>query len=153
MRASLLISLSVLVGALVWGEHSKPPDAAEQVQVIGEMREYALNYTAKLPNFLCLQVTRRYFSPRDPRKRRAVNDVIQEQVNFYQHKESYQVQSRPNLTHDQLGGATSTGEWGSLLRSIFSPEKERSSVGINGARSAARPCTCSPTGSGKITAT
>jgi hypothetical protein len=50
--------------------------------------------------------------------------MIEEQVNFYQHRESYQVLSHPYLTHEQLGGATSTGEWGSMLHGIFTPEND-----------------------------
>jgi hypothetical protein len=103
-----------------------PPDSMEQAEVIAAMREYALNYTAKLPNFLCVQITRRHYDPKDPRYR-AQGDTIQEQINFYEHKENYKVQmhngaSVHNVTHDQLGGVTSSGEWGSMLHNIFIPE-------------------------------
>ena len=36
-----------------------PPDSIEQGKIISEVREYAMNYTKQLPNYLCLQVTRR----------------------------------------------------------------------------------------------
>src|SRR5580700_8123607 len=103
-----------------------PPDSMEQAEVIAAMREYALNYTAKLPNFLCVQITRRHYDPKDPRYR-AQGDTIQEQINFYEHKENYKVQmhngaSVHNISHDQLGGVTSSGEWGSMLHNIFTPE-------------------------------
>jgi hypothetical protein len=102
------------------------PDSMEQAEVIAAMREYALNYTAKLPNFLCLQITRRHYDPKNPRYRSG-GDVIQEQINFYEHKESYKVQmlngaSVQNVSHEQLGGVTSSGEWGSMLHNIFTPE-------------------------------
>ena len=36
-----------------------PPDSVEQAKIIDEAREYVLNYTKSLPNFICVQVTRR----------------------------------------------------------------------------------------------
>jgi hypothetical protein len=98
----------------------------EQADVIAAMREYALSYTAKLPNFLCVQITRRHYDAKDPRYRGG-GDTIQEQINFYEHKENYKVQmhngaSVHNISHDQLGGVTSSGEWGSMLHNIFTPE-------------------------------
>jgi hypothetical protein len=37
-----------------------PPSYEEQQKVLAEAREYALNYSKSLPDFLCLQVTHRY---------------------------------------------------------------------------------------------
>src|SRR5664279_4207442 len=37
-----------------------PPNSEEQAAIIEEVREYALNYTKSLPNFLTTQVVRRY---------------------------------------------------------------------------------------------
>ena len=34
-----------------------------KAKIIDEAREYALNYTKQLPNFICVQVTRRDFDP------------------------------------------------------------------------------------------
>ncbi len=36
-----------------------PPDSIEQARIIDEAREYVMNYTKSLPNFICVQVTRR----------------------------------------------------------------------------------------------
>src|SRR5947209_1156802 len=36
-----------------------PPSSEEQAAIITEVREYALNYSKSLPNFLCTQVVRR----------------------------------------------------------------------------------------------
>ena len=40
-----------------------PPNSMEQAKIIDETREYALNYTKQLPNFICVQVTRRDVDP------------------------------------------------------------------------------------------
>ena len=105
-----------------------PPDSMEQAEAIAAMREYALSYTSKLPNFLCAQTTRRHLDPKDP-KYRSQGDVIQEQINFFDHKENYKVQlmngqAVHNISHDQIGGVRSSGEWGSMLHNIFAPEDE-----------------------------
>jgi len=103
-----------------------PPDSMEQAEALAAMREYALNYTSKLPNYLCVQTTRRHYDPKDPRYRTA-GDVIQEQLSFYDKKETYTVQmingqSVHNISHDRIGGVRSSGEIGSMLNNIFEPE-------------------------------
>src|SRR5712692_9436162 len=40
-----------------------PPSSEEQGRILDEVREYALNYTRNLPNFLATQVTRRKAAP------------------------------------------------------------------------------------------
>jgi len=40
-----------------------PPSSEEQAKIIDQTREYALNYTKQLPNFICVQVTRRDVDP------------------------------------------------------------------------------------------
>ena len=40
-----------------------PPDSVEQAAVLAAMKDYALNYTNNLPNYVCVQTTRR-ISPR-----------------------------------------------------------------------------------------
>lgn len=104
------------------------PDSMEQAEAIAAMREYALNYTAKLPNYLCVQTTRRHYDPKDPRYR-AGGDVIQEQLTFFDKKENYKVQmingqAVHNIAHEQIGGVRSSGEFGSMLHNIFAPEDE-----------------------------
>src|SRR6266436_6263530 len=39
------------------------PNSIEQAKIIDEVRAYALNYTKQLPNFICVQVTRRDVDP------------------------------------------------------------------------------------------
>ncbi|MGA3203771.1 MAG: hypothetical protein ABSF12_14895, partial [Bryobacteraceae bacterium] len=88
-----------------------PPDSMEQAEAMAGMREYALNYSAKLPNYLCVQTTRRHYDPTDKRYRPA-GDVIQEQLSYYEQKETYSVQmingqSVHNISHDRIGGVRS----------------------------------------------
>jgi hypothetical protein len=102
-----------------------PPTAAEQRAVLGEVTQNSLEYSRNLPNFICTQVTRRSVDPGDGGWR--PQDVIQEQLSFVDGKESYKVVLVNNLAvqnvgHEQLGGTTSSGEFGTMLAQIFAPK-------------------------------
>lgn len=104
-----------------------PPTSIEQSKVIEEAREVALNYSKRLPDFICTQVTRRYVDPSGLEMFHQVDRVI-ERLSYFEQKENYKLISvNGNLTQmdrDKLGGATSSGEFGSLLREIFEPSTE-----------------------------
>jgi hypothetical protein len=106
------------------------PDSIEQKRILAEITQNALAYTENLPNFLCEEVTRRHGDPTGQENWRLI-DTIQERLSYFEHKEDYKVVAVNNqlvttMTHDQLGGATSAGEFGSMLAEIFSPETDTS---------------------------
>ncbi|HLH42299.1 MAG TPA: hypothetical protein VKV74_04880 [Bryobacteraceae bacterium] len=101
------------------------PGPEEFRRILDEVREKALNYTQSLPNFLCTQVTRRYVDP-SGKENWIQEDVIQEHLSYVDGHEDYKVimvNNKPaiNQTHTKLGGATSSGEFGSMLAEIFDP--------------------------------
>lgn len=103
-----------------------PPSAAEQTAVLAAMREYALNYTKNLPNYMCVQTTRRRIDPTG-RGYLPQGDTVQELLTFTDGKESYKVEaingkSEANIKHEQLGGVVTSGEFGSMLFNIFDPD-------------------------------
>ncbi len=104
------------------------PAPADRKRVIEEVRANSLNYTDSLPNYICRQVTRRRVDPTGSGSAFRDTDTIVEQLSFFEKKETYKVvmvnnsMVTNNLQHDQLGGATSSGEFGSILRAIFAPE-------------------------------
>ena len=102
-----------------------PPSYEEEQKVISDMTEYALNYAARLPNFLCTQVTRRYA---DPRFRGSwINmDTVVAKVSYTEGHENYEVKlvnntMVENKTMESLNGAISTGEFGSVMEKLFEP--------------------------------
>ena len=103
-----------------------PPDAAELEGILAAIRQNALNYTESLPNYICTQVTKRHVDPTGTESWR-VADTIMEQLTYVDHRENYKVMlvnDRPvtnNPGHDQLGGASSSGEFASILHTIFDP--------------------------------
>lgn len=104
------------------------PDAIEQKAILAAITENALSYTNGLPNFICMQVTRRYMDRAGGDNFR-LTDTIAERLSYFEHKEDYKVISVngapvTNRKHEQLGGATSSGEFGSMLFEVFSPESQ-----------------------------
>jgi hypothetical protein len=104
-----------------------PPSRAEQERILKEVQQYALNYVRRLPDFICTQVTRRYVDPTGLEFWQQ-QDTITARLTYFEQKEEYKLllvngvlTDRP---YESLGGATSTGEFGSLMREIFEPETE-----------------------------
>lgn len=105
------------------------PEPAELKTILSEIQQNALNYTKNLPNYICTQVTKRHVDPTGTESWRLA-DTIMEQLSFVDQKENYKVimvnnnMVTNNLTHDKLGGAKSSGEFGSILHTIFDPETQ-----------------------------
>ena len=104
-----------------------PPGAEEQKRILAAATDHALNYIKRLPDFICTQVTRRYIDPRGLEFWRQ-QDVIVERLSYSDQREDYKVVLVNNLPtdipHDKLGGSTSSGEFGSILKEIFEPSTE-----------------------------
>ena len=103
------------------------PDSIEQAKILDQVRDYAVNYTKQLPNFICVQVTRRYYDPAAADSWR-LEDTITTRVSYNEHKEDYKVIMVNNkaVTTDtpmeKLGGTTTAGEFGSMMDDIFRRE-------------------------------
>ena len=105
-----------------------PPSEEDQARIIAETRANALAYTDNLPDFVCLQVTRRYEDPSGLEMDWLKQDEVKTRVSYFDHHENYEVISVNNQVtqakmHD-LGGTTSTGEFGSMLAQLFDPRTD-----------------------------
>ncbi|HTS28317.1 MAG TPA: hypothetical protein VMH81_20735 [Bryobacteraceae bacterium] len=106
-----------------------PPTPAELKTILAEIQQNALDYTKNLPNYICSQFTKRHVDPTGTESWRLADTVL-EQLSFVDQKEIYTVKMvndkivTNNLKHDQLGGAKSSGEFGSILHTIFDPETQ-----------------------------
>jgi hypothetical protein len=104
-----------------------PPSPEEQRAVLEEVRRNALDYTRGLPDFICTQRTRRFVDPGGRGWRLA--DTIQEQLSYVDNHENYRVVLINdllvnNVSHEELGGTTTSGEFGTMLYQIFKPETQ-----------------------------
>lgn len=106
-----------------------PPSEEEQGRLIAEIRENALSYSKNLPNYICLQSTKRHVDPTGTRSWQLADRVL-ERLTYYEQHEDYKVitiNDAPVTTpmaHEKLPGAKSSGEFGSILREIFDPDSQ-----------------------------
>jgi hypothetical protein len=106
-----------------------PPDSIEQAKIIDEAREYVLNYTKSLPNFICVQVTRRDVDRNGTGSSWYRLDTITSKLSYNGQHEDYEVimkndQPVTNVKMEQLGGTVSAGEFGSMMSEIFEPQSQ-----------------------------
>jgi hypothetical protein len=104
-----------------------PPDSIEQGKIIDEARQYVMNYTKSLPNFICVQVTRRQVDASGKGNAWHNTDTITAKLTYDGQREDYEVilqnnQPLTNVKMEDLGGATSSGEFGSMMKEIFEPD-------------------------------
>jgi hypothetical protein len=104
------------------------PDSIEQGKILSDVRDYALNYTKQMPNYLCVQVTRRDVDPRGGDNWYHI-DTITTRLSFFEGHEDYKVvlvnnQPVNNLSMEKLGGTISEGEFATMMKDIFSPESQ-----------------------------
>jgi len=102
-----------------------PPSTAEQNEIIESAREYALSYSKRLPDFMCVQVTRRFVDPSGLEFWRPA-DTITTRLSYFEQKEDYKVLMingrMVEVPYQKLDGATSSGEFGTLMRELFDPK-------------------------------
>jgi hypothetical protein len=101
-----------------------------QSKILDAIKEYASNYTANLPNFVCVQVTRPTVDPNGGDNYRTLPTVLAK-VSYNEGQEHYNVYSvggkLTDISMEKLrgsGGATSTGEFASLMRETFDPKSD-----------------------------
>jgi hypothetical protein len=107
-----------------------PPSYEEQQKILSEVRAYALNYSRSLPDFIALQVTRRYM---DRNYKSGTEgswgslDRVDAKLSYFDQHEKYELlgtntKSLYGRSYESVGGAISTGEFGTVLKEIFEPE-------------------------------
>lgn len=108
------------------------PVYEDQEKVIEQVRNYALNFSMRLPDFICLQVTRRYvdrhYKPGNEGSW-SLSDSLVEKLTYFDQKEKYETISHNDNSlygkpAEQFGGALSRGDFGTLLRDIFDPASD-----------------------------
>jgi len=106
-----------------------PPSDAEKKRILEDTREWALNYVKSLPDFLCMEVTRRSVDPHfeiGSEGSWSPQDRLIEKLTYFDHKENYELLQHNDTaligkTWETLGGSISRGEWATLLAQIFEP--------------------------------
>jgi hypothetical protein len=109
-----------------------PPSSEEQAAIMDDVRNYALNYSQNLPDYICTQVTRRYVAPipgsryggkRGDDPSWQLQDTLTIRLSYFEQKEDYKLvlvnNSVVQQDYNKVGGTTSSGDFGSMMRQIF----------------------------------
>jgi hypothetical protein len=115
-RSAAFCALLFITGC-AFGQTLSP---IEQKAAIGAVRDYALSYTKRLPNYTCTQTTRQTLRPLIRTR------VVEEQLSFVDRKEirrTTRIDGRPVSPQEASGRLVgmSQGEFGNLLDVIFEP--------------------------------
>jgi len=131
LKSAAIVFMMVLTFHVAAFAIESPKLSADQSSLLEDTRAYALQYTQRLPDFICAQTTRREVTAHmsgslAPVVLDNLSDVVEEQLSYVGGKEKYVVltidgKKAPGITHAQLDGAISWGEFGSLLSQIFDP--------------------------------
>jgi hypothetical protein len=124
--------------ALLPPKQEPPPSSEEQAALIDEARDYALNYSTNLPDFICTQVTKRFGAARpgtkyggaadgDPRWQSF--DELTMRLSYSREKgETYKLILHNNTPttqdYNSVGGSSSYGDFGTMLKQIFARNSE-----------------------------
>jgi hypothetical protein len=118
--------------ALLPPKEIPPPTSEEQAAILDEVRDYALNFSGNLPDFICTQVTKRFGAPKpgtkyggsakdDPRWQSF--DELTMRLSYFNQKEDYKLILHNNTPtvqdYKSVGGSSSYGDFGTMLKKIF----------------------------------
>lgn len=100
-----------------------PAPSNPRMALVERARDVAASFLDGLPNYVCQELTTRYYSEtRDPSWN--VIDTIGAEVVFETGHESYRnmtINGKPTKKSPEESGAWSTGEFGTILAEIYSP--------------------------------
>jgi VWFA-related protein len=100
------------------------PSNDELNSMIEGARKHALNYSAKLPNFLCIEITDRSVDPSGNGKWRRKDSFgeLLRYVDNHETRKTLEVNGQSSaVKRDDLNGPISLGEFGHLLSLVFQP--------------------------------
>lgn len=107
-----------------------PPSNEEQGRIIQDVREYALNYSQNLPDFICAEEVKRYEAPghKSDNPPWRLGDTLLIQLTYFKQKEQYNLRTvnskLTDMDYEKVGGAKEFGSFGTLMRGIFEPASQ-----------------------------
>lgn len=103
----------------------RSPESGSGDPFIEEVRLKVFTFSESLPNFVCDQITDRYYSTTSPPKWKK-RDRVEAEVLYIEGEEKYQNIRRNGreIRSPQSSGAWSTGEFGTLMMGLFHPRSQ-----------------------------
>ena len=112
--------------AMVYSAKAAAPSNEEQGRLIDAIRDYALNYSDQLPDFICTEVTTQYAGPRSGGLSKV--GELQSHLTYFQKKETYKPYLNngrlTDMSYEKIPGARLVGDFGTMLRGIFEPASQ-----------------------------
>ncbi len=125
----------LLSAAALLGDAQPAPDPSEQSAALAAIREYALGYSQRLPDYTCTQVTHwaTTYSAPAPRGRQGNKalpmrtGIVESQIGYVDHREMEKITAIDGKPAADAGPrdlppTSSHGEFGTLLARIFDPK-------------------------------
>jgi hypothetical protein len=104
-----------------------PPPAGEQDRVWRDTRAKSMDYTESLPDFICTETIHRWTDPTGNQAWQPSPTVVAE-LTFFERKEHYRLLTLGGQPTTkgllEVGGAISSGEFGTMLAKVFDPSSE-----------------------------
>jgi VWFA-related protein len=108
-------------------EPTAAPSQDEAHSLIESAREHALEYDSQLPNFTCVELTKRAVDTNGDGKWKAI-DTLQEELRYREKTETRtttEVNGWPSgTTRTSMKGVFSAGEFGGILQAVFRAESK-----------------------------
>ena len=118
------LSALLLCAVAAWGQR---PSDAEAAALIERSRQKALEYATSLPDFICSEVIRRSVASAGGISW-VLRDILTVKLGYSQQSEMHKLELINGKPTDrkfgELEGATSSGEFGGVLRNIFDPASQ-----------------------------
>jgi hypothetical protein len=116
-----------LPAVLPWFASPPIPTMDELREVLSAARRKTIAYTDNLPDFLCTEMVRRYQVAAgrgsSPLGNWALEDTLTVQLTYFDHHEEYKLTAmngrKTMRTYEEVGGAFSRGEFGSMTYFVF----------------------------------
>lgn len=100
-----------------------PPDGEEQKKLFADLTANALEFSAHLPNFTCIQSTRRNIDLKGTSQRWKLTETIVERLTYVDHKESYATTVNGKPVSGRPAGLMSLSDFSNILSWAFDPKK------------------------------
>jgi len=115
--------------AALFGQANPAAAPSESPQaILARMIETARSYDARLPDFVCTQLTRRSVDKTQTGSHWREQDNYEDEVTYFERRESYRLvrfNGKPTTrSHQQIGGYRSEGLFGGLTSWVFRPEAQ-----------------------------
>ncbi len=120
LGTGLFVAALTLTPAFAQPDSRSPLLTSEENEVLDRVRLYATNYTASLPNFICIQNTRRMIAEAKGKPWKPIDEISQK-LNFVSGRETYELisEDRPKKRAQTPLSVISRGEFGTLMRMVL----------------------------------